>query len=201
LAPVAGGFVIANGGSSIPSSLEFVSADGQVIRTFHPGSSGFQFPQQVAPMPNGGVVVATFSGSRGLYFFDADGTPSANPGPYFEVASGARGAYPLADGRVLYSGGSRVGVFNPLTQQNIIVVDHVTPNGSPLASFHWISPYRYPVACPADFNDDGSVDGNDLGFLLAAWGTSSGPADLNADGSVDGNDLGLLLAAWGPCSP
>jgi uncharacterized protein (DUF2141 family) len=49
---------------------------------------------------------------------------------------------------------------------------------------------------PADLNGDGVVDGNDLGLLLAAWGTR-GPADLNGDGTVDGNDLGLLLAAWG----
>jgi hypothetical protein len=54
--------------------------------------------------------------------------------------------------------------------------------------------------CPADFNDDGAVDGNDLGFLLASWGATGGSADLNGDGTVDGNDLGLLLAAWGPCA-
>jgi hypothetical protein len=55
--------------------------------------------------------------------------------------------------------------------------------------------------CPADLNDDEVVDGNDLGLLLAAWGTCAGtcPADLNVDGAVDGNDLGILLAAWGPC--
>ncbi len=55
-------------------------------------------------------------------------------------------------------------------------------------------------ACPADINDDGVVDGNDLGTLLAAWGPGTGSADLNNDGVVDGNDLGSLLAAWGPCS-
>jgi hypothetical protein len=58
-------------------------------------------------------------------------------------------------------------------------------------------------SCPADLNDDGNVDGNDLGLLLAAWGPcpTSGTcaADLNDDGNVDGNDLGLLLAAWGAC--
>jgi len=48
---------------------------------------------------------------------------------------------------------------------------------------------------PADINGDGSVDGSDLGLLLAGWGTSS--PDLNGDGSVDGSDLGLLLATWG----
>jgi len=57
--------------------------------------------------------------------------------------------------------------------------------------------------CPADLNDDGAVNGEDLGILLAAWGACPGtgtcPADLNDDGAVDGVDLGILLAAWGPC--
>ena len=51
-------------------------------------------------------------------------------------------------------------------------------------------------ARPADLNGDGAVNGDDLGQLLAAWG-SSGLADLNLDGVVDGNDLGQLLADWG----
>ena len=54
--------------------------------------------------------------------------------------------------------------------------------------------------CPADFNDDGLVDGIDFGFLLVAWGECTGCAeDLNDDGMVDGIDVGLFLAAWGPC--
>ena len=54
-----------------------------------------------------------------------------------------------------------------------------------------------PEECPGDFNDDGSVDGGDLGFLLAAWG---GPnADINGDGNTDGGDLGLFLSVWGDC--
>jgi len=51
------------------------------------------------------------------------------------------------------------------------------------------------TASPADLNGDGTVDGADLGILLASWG-SRGPGDLNGDGVVDGADLGLLLAAW-----
>lgn len=56
-------------------------------------------------------------------------------------------------------------------------------------------------ACPADLNDDGQVDGADLGILLGAWGPCSGgcPADLNGDGQVDGADLGELLGDWGSC--
>lgn len=58
------------------------------------------------------------------------------------------------------------------------------------------------LACLADINLDGFVDGGDLGFLLGAWGAcGAGPclADLNADGVVDGADLGVLLGRWGVC--
>jgi hypothetical protein len=57
-------------------------------------------------------------------------------------------------------------------------------------------------ACPSDLNDDGQVDGADLGILLGAWGPCGAgacPSDLNGDGQVDGADLGILLGAWGPC--
>ena len=48
---------------------------------------------------------------------------------------------------------------------------------------------------PADLNDDGVVDGADLGLLLANWG-SPGTGDLDGSGAVDGIDLGLLLGSW-----
>jgi probable HAF family extracellular repeat protein len=50
-----------------------------------------------------------------------------------------------------------------------------------------------------DLDDDGVVDGADLGLLLAGWGDckdGAACADLNIDGIVDGADLGLMLAAW-----
>ncbi|MCA9286046.1 MAG: dockerin type I repeat-containing protein [Phycisphaerales bacterium] len=52
--------------------------------------------------------------------------------------------------------------------------------------------------CLGDLNGDGTVDGADLGLLLAAW-NGTGIADLDNNGVVNGADLGLLLAAWGPC--
>ena len=53
---------------------------------------------------------------------------------------------------------------------------------------------------PADINDDGVVNGADLGLLLSAWGPCPPPcpADINGDGVVNGADLGLLLASWRP---
>jgi hypothetical protein len=50
---------------------------------------------------------------------------------------------------------------------------------------------------PADLTGDGKVSGDDLGLLLAAWGSTRPTlADLNGDGLVSGPDLTLLLAAW-----
>jgi len=56
-----------------------------------------------------------------------------------------------------------------------------------------------PTNCPEDLNNDGQVNGADLGLLLASWG-GPGLGDLNADNIVNGADLGLLLAAWGSCA-
>ena len=49
---------------------------------------------------------------------------------------------------------------------------------------------------PADINNDGVVDGEDLGLLLGSWG-QAGTTDINADGTTNGSDLGLLLGSWG----
>ena len=56
--------------------------------------------------------------------------------------------------------------------------------------------------CAADLDGSGSVDGGDLGVVLAGWGASTvigAPGDLDCNGTIDGSDLGLLLAAWGAC--
>lgn len=49
---------------------------------------------------------------------------------------------------------------------------------------------------PGDINGDGSVNGQDLATLLAAWGATSGPADINNDGIVNGSDLATVLSDW-----
>jgi hypothetical protein len=38
-----------------------------------------------------------------------------------------------------------------------------------------------------------------LGLLLTAWGNGDPLRDFNQDGQVDGADLGLLIGAWGGC--
>jgi poly(A) polymerase len=55
--------------------------------------------------------------------------------------------------------------------------------------------------CTGDLTLDGTVNGADLGILLAAWGpcTGSCASDLNRDGVVNGADPGAMLSQWGVC--
>ena len=61
---------------------------------------------------------------------------------------------------------------------------------------------RVGEVCVGDINHDATVDGVDLGLLLAAWGPCGAPcaSDMNNSGAVDGVDLGILLVGWGPCT-
>ena len=59
-----------------------------------------------------------------------------------------------------------------------------------------------PQTCPADINQDGAVDFDDLNLLLAAYGASTGSAswnpaaDLDGDGTIAFPDLSMLLSAY-----
>lgn len=61
--------------------------------------------------------------------------------------------------------------------------------------------FRVELACPADVNNDGRVNGADLSAMLFAFGTKHEPcgqrADLNGDDATDGVDLAGLLANFG----
>lgn len=58
-----------------------------------------------------------------------------------------------------------------------------------------IGAYELQSDCEGDLDNDGSVDGADLGELLAGWG-DPGIGDLDCDGTTDGGDLGVLLSGW-----
>lgn len=62
---------------------------------------------------------------------------------------------------------------------------------------HWINVLIHE-SVDADLNNDGAINGADLGVLLAAWGPCGArcPADLDCNGTIDGGDLGILLAGW-----
>ncbi|MFK7960674.1 MAG: hypothetical protein AB8G96_09110 [Phycisphaerales bacterium] len=54
--------------------------------------------------------------------------------------------------------------------------------------------------CPADVDNSGAVDFNDIVSVLSAWGDCDGcPQDIDNSGAVDFTDLVSLLSSYGPC--
>jgi cytochrome c peroxidase len=56
--------------------------------------------------------------------------------------------------------------------------------------------YGCPTACPADINQDGGVDGDDVRDFFAAWEDGAALGDFNQDGGVDGSDVSAFFFAW-----
>jgi hypothetical protein len=53
-----------------------------------------------------------------------------------------------------------------------------------------------PGPCPADFNQDGGVDGGDVQAFFLAWQAGDPSSDVNQDGGVDGSDVQTFFIAW-----
>jgi hypothetical protein len=51
-------------------------------------------------------------------------------------------------------------------------------------------------SCPADFNEDGGVDGGDIEIFFASWEIGACEADVNQDGGVDGGDVAEFIIRW-----
>jgi GH35 family endo-1,4-beta-xylanase len=52
------------------------------------------------------------------------------------------------------------------------------------------------LVCPADFNQDGGVDGADIAAFFARWEAGNCDADVNQDGGVDAGDIETFFTAW-----
>ena len=98
--------------------------------------------------------------------------------------------------------GSRYNTENRLNgaiSEAVVYDEALSPDDRDAVMDYLLSKYGFvDDGCLGDLNGDGSVDGADMGLLLAGWSTN-GVGDLNGDGMIDGADVGLLLAYWGPC--
>lgn len=129
-----------------------------------------------------------FPGGTEVRFLAVDGTVIAGEvfsATHPNVIQGPRGP---ADNRIFYGVGSptpieRIRTIEPGNDVDGIVFDGV----------------RSATPKLGDLDVDGSINGADLGILLAAWGSCPEPcgADVDGDGDVDGADLGALLTLWG----
>lgn len=52
------------------------------------------------------------------------------------------------------------------------------------------------LPCPADYNQDGGIDGTDVEAFFADWEAAVGCSDTNQDGGIDGSDVDAFFAAW-----
>ncbi len=52
------------------------------------------------------------------------------------------------------------------------------------------------VFCPADYNDDGGIDGTDVQEFFDAWEVAAPRSDVNGDGGIDGADVVTFFDAW-----
>jgi hypothetical protein len=59
-------------------------------------------------------------------------------------------------------------------------------------------PLAQTLACPADFDGNGTVDVTDMLRIISDWG-GAGRADLNGDSVVNVTDVLYLLDYWGDC--
>lgn len=51
-------------------------------------------------------------------------------------------------------------------------------------------------ACPADFNQDGGVDGTDVEAFFIAWSAGEPTGDFDRSGGIDGQDVEAFFARW-----
>lgn len=74
----------------------------------------------------------------------------------------------------------------------IFYTDAVLATGVPFTR-DWA--YTVEIDKYGDLNNNGIVDGYDLGLFFAGWGLD-GETDFNNDGTTDGEDLGILFENW-----
>ncbi len=94
------------------------------------------------------------------------------------------------------------GVFDPKTTIDLdgnprrFDVLNVADTGMGAAPLPDMGAYEamYQVACPADWDQSGGVDGDDIAVFFADW--QAGNADIDASGGTDGDDISYFFARW-----
>ncbi|MFO0875045.1 MAG: LamG domain-containing protein [Phycisphaerales bacterium] len=180
-----------DGGGQLMKWVFFTSGQNDV--SFHINGTAFIFMSAPIPFtPSPGDwhhYVVTRLGQAFTFYVDGNSLGSAQhdvfvPNATYPLTIGQAEGLGYLDGRI-----DDVQIYNEaLTQAQVLFL---TENPGSAITFE----------CPADLNDDGLVDGADLGLLLGSWGPCGAcTANIDGQGGVDGADLGLLLGSWGPCA-
>jgi hypothetical protein len=134
--------------------------------------------------PNYGFILADSASGDGLDFWSSDAPTAANR-PRLSIVY-----------RVPVSDADSDGI--PDSLDNCIGV----PNGTLLNDAGGNSQLDsngdgYGNACDADLNNDGIINGLDVGPFISEFGTAGPDADFNGDGIVNGLDVGPFVDMFG----
>lgn len=99
---------------------------GVSLGVFHEsnGSTGVNWPQQMSFDTDGNILVGNFSPTIGVYKYDAVTGSQLNFWAT-PMSTGSRGARRLLNGNILFTWGTGVGVFNPITNSSSLVIGSV----------------------------------------------------------------------------
>ncbi len=103
--------------------IERFSFAGSMLAPFHDsdGVAGIDFPQQLFQTGSGNIFAAGFSTPAGIYEYDSTGTELN----YFDIDLAIRGVWELGNGKLLYTGGTRVGTYDTVTGETIDVINEL----------------------------------------------------------------------------
>ena len=149
-----------------------------------PGTTYLSGPQNA----NGSCSAGTSLNSRTIHNMD------------FQVLRGATGSTVVTTVAAAAAGSTEsvTGLLLPATDTYFIRVFPSTTTDD-IQMYTLVTTINLAPETPGDVNNDGIVNGADLGILLASWGPVACGSiyDLNGSCTVDGADLGILLANWG----
>lgn len=157
------------------------------------GLNGIDFPQQMAPSAAGTVLVAGFDPPIGIYEYDSTGT-EVN---FWPVGNGTRGVYELPDGRLVFTDGNGVHVYDRATG--------VTTNIVTGFNAQYINVITVPTVNDCIANCDGSTDAEGNPTLSVADFTcfrgaylagDTAVADCTGDGSLSVADFTCFRNAY-----
>ena len=149
-----------------------------------PGSTYLSGPQNA----DGSCSAGTSLNSRTIHNLD------------FQVLRGTTGATVVATANAAAAGSTEAvtNLLLPATDTYFLRIFPSTTTDD-IQMYTLIATINLAPETPGDVNNDGIVNGADLGILLASWGpvTCGSIYDLNGSCTVDGADLGILLSNWG----
>lgn len=186
---VVGAVYDADNGFWSGSAYVFVENDGdwtQVAKIMPSDGEAMDFfGSAVAISGETAIIGAQFDNDRGheagsAYLFRDEGG-----GKWVEIAE-----FAASD----VTAGDRFGASVAASDQTVIFgAPHDDDNGNNSGSAYI---FELDCSCPADFNEDGIVNGDDFAAYLAAFTQREPSADLNGDGTVDTLDFLAFLNAF-----